>query len=80
MYLRPIKIEPDDFIELMRSLRCSCVARTDLEGFQFDRIDEHGKTRYYITIGNFPELLARVSAEIAGILGNDYPMIPKHNN
>jgi hypothetical protein len=66
MYLRPIQIAPDDFIELMMSLRCSCFARTDLEGFQFQRIDEHGKVRHYITVGNFPELLARVSAEIDG--------------
>lgn len=71
MYLRPIKIEPDDFVELMRSLRCSCVVRTELEGFEFSRIDENGKTRHYITVGNFPELMARISAEIANILAGN---------
>lgn len=69
MYLRPIEIEPDDFIQLMRSLQCSVIVRPDLEGFEITRIDEHGKTRKYITVGNFQEIKARITVEITDILG-----------
>lgn len=75
MYLRPIKIEPDDFVELMRSLRCSCVIRTDLQGFEFSRIDANGKTRRYITVGNFPELMGRMTVEMADILAGVYDLL-----
>lgn len=67
---RPISIDPEDFIELMRSDVWSIHVRGDLEGVEFSKTDEHGKTKSYIAVGNFDAIVARISKEMADILGS----------